>query len=177
MESSVSNPISLIDFGFPVGTVLPWPMATGSLTVPNGWLNCDGSGYATATYPALFAAIGTKFGSTGGFQVPNLLSKVVLGTSDAFGVPLTLAGGAETVTLSSAETGDRGHRHYVNDYYTGASTSADQGNNDTGGANTVGHSRTSSSPIAGSPGVGQSQSAHNNMQPYMRMLFIIKATL
>lgn len=174
MEGSVSNPISLIDFGFPVGTVLPWPMATGSLTVPRGWLPCDGAGYATATYPALFAVIGNGYGSTGGFQVPNLLSKVVVGTNDSFG--LASEGGAETVLLSSAETGSRGHRHYVNDFWTDGNTVAAGGNNAIGGRNTVGHSRTTVTLVAGSPGVGQSQTAHNNMQPYMRMLFIIKAT-
>jgi microcystin-dependent protein len=175
MEGSVSNPISLIDFGFPVGTVLPWPRDAYSPT-PNGWLPCDGTGYATATYPALFAAIGTIYGSTGGFQVPNLLSKVVVGTHNNNSVPLTTSGGQETVTLSSTQTGNRGHRHYVNDFWTEGNTGAAGGNNATGGRNTVGHSRTSSSPIAGSPGVGQSQTAHNNMQPYMRMQFIIKAT-
>jgi microcystin-dependent protein len=177
MEGSVSNPISLIDFGFPVGTVLPWPMDAYS-PIPKGWLPCDGSVKDIADFPALYAAIGNRYGSASPtFLVPNLLSRVVVGTYTLISRNCGYTGGEETVTLSDYDTGMRGHRHYVNDYYTGASSTADQGNNDTGGQNTVGHSRTTSSPIAGSPGAGQSQNAHNNMQPYMRMQFIIKATL
>jgi microcystin-dependent protein len=142
---------------------------------PNGWLPCDGSAKDIAVFPALFAVIGNNYGSASPtFLVPNLLSRVIIG---AYLIDRGAVGGAETVTLSSAETGNRGHRHYVNDFWTEGNTGAAGGNNATGGRNTVGHSRTTASLVAGSPGVGQSQTAHNNMQPYMRMQFIIKATL
>lgn len=41
-------------------------------TAPSGWLVCDGSGYSTTTYAALFAVIGYTYGgSSGTFDVPD----------------------------------------------------------------------------------------------------------
>jgi microcystin-dependent protein len=58
MDEYVSNPVSLDRFLFPVGTILNWT----TTTIPKGWLLCDGTGYAIATYPELYAAISTGFG-------------------------------------------------------------------------------------------------------------------
>jgi Phage Tail Collar Domain len=57
----------------PPGTIV----AYGGLTAPSSaWLLCDGSSVASATYPALFAVIGTSFGNgsngAGNFNVPDL---------------------------------------------------------------------------------------------------------
>lgn len=55
----------------PVGEII----ATGSLTPPSGFLYCNGNAVSRTTYAALFAAIGTTFGSGDGsttFNVPDL---------------------------------------------------------------------------------------------------------
>ena len=53
----------------PAGIILP----TMAAVQPPGWLFCDGSAYAPGTYPDLYAAIGTRFGTSGGnFRVPDL---------------------------------------------------------------------------------------------------------
>ncbi|OQS36686.1 hypothetical protein B0T40_09850 [Chromobacterium haemolyticum] len=57
--------------------------------LPAGWLRCDGSLLSRATYPALFAAIGTTFGAGDGvttFGVPDLRGEFVRGWDDGRGV-------------------------------------------------------------------------------------------
>jgi microcystin-dependent protein len=43
--------------------------------IPAGYLLCDGASYSTTSYPELFAAIGTTWGTAGAgtFKVPNLI--------------------------------------------------------------------------------------------------------
>ncbi len=59
----------LIAIKNPVGSVLTM---AGS-TVPQGYLECDGSEYSRITYAALFTTIGTMYGSTSSasFKVPD----------------------------------------------------------------------------------------------------------
>ena len=54
----------------PISTVLAFP-----LTIPAGFLECDGAAVSRGTYAALFAVIGTTFGVGDGlttFNLPNL---------------------------------------------------------------------------------------------------------
>jgi hypothetical protein len=56
----------------PTGGIILWPMASPT---PVGYLYCNGTQYASAAYPALFAVIGTHFSTSppaGNFNVPNL---------------------------------------------------------------------------------------------------------
>lgn len=51
---------------------------------PEGWLVCNGAAVGRATYPELFAAIGTTYGSGDGsttFNLPNLMGKVPWGST------------------------------------------------------------------------------------------------
>jgi microcystin-dependent protein len=54
---------------------------TAATTAPTGWLFCDGASYLRATYPALFTAIGTTYGSADGthFNVPDFRGRVPVG--------------------------------------------------------------------------------------------------
>jgi microcystin-dependent protein len=67
----------------PAGSI----MAYGGTTAPTGWLLCDGTSYARTTYPNLFSAIGTAYGSPAGglnFNVPDFRGRFLRGsTSDA----------------------------------------------------------------------------------------------
>ena len=65
--------------GVPVGTII-WSAVPNA---PHGFLVCDGSIVGRATYPELFAAIGTTYGAGDGvstFTLPNLMEKVVWGS-------------------------------------------------------------------------------------------------
>ena len=70
---------------------------------PDGWLMCQGQTLAIASYPDLFAAIGTTYGGDGvtTFMLPDLQGRTVVGASDADGVGLGTELGAATfhVTL------------------------------------------------------------------------------
>ena len=66
--------------GFPVGVVVPHT----SGVLPIGWLWCDGSTYATADYPVLYAIMGDAYNTTAGagyFQVPNFTGNIAFGSS------------------------------------------------------------------------------------------------
>ena len=53
---------------------------TASLTVPTGFLPCDGALYSRITYPALYAALLYTYGGSGdNFAVPDLRSRFVMG--------------------------------------------------------------------------------------------------
>lgn len=64
----------------PTGSVL----AFAGSTSPAGWLLCDGSAVSRTTYAALFAVIGTTYGTGDGsttFNLPNLTDKFIQGNS------------------------------------------------------------------------------------------------
>ena len=162
MDEYVSSPVSLDRFLFPVGTILNWT----TTTVPRGWLLCDGTGYATATYPELFAAIGTNFGASGGFQVPNFSSKVPYGGTSSIGT----SAGVATVTLTGGQTGIKGHSHNTFDFSTDGFSLADTGSSASAAYNTVDAGGSTSTVSA-----ANAASSHNNLQPYRSLSFIIKA--
>lgn len=59
-------------------------VAFAGSTSPTGWLLCDGSAVSRTDYAALFAVIGTTYGSGDGsttFNVPNLVDKFVEGSA------------------------------------------------------------------------------------------------
>lgn len=58
-------------------------------TVPDGWLECDGSAVSRSTYDRLFATIGTTFGNGNGsttFNLPDLRGEFVRGWDNGRGV-------------------------------------------------------------------------------------------
>ena len=78
--------------GFPVGIILPY----ASSGTPSGFLYCDGSAVSRTTYSALYAKIGTTYGSGDGsttFNIPNLSDSRFLegyssvGTQHSAGIP------------------------------------------------------------------------------------------
>ena len=48
--------------GIPTATIVPWTTAS----VPSGFLECDGSAVSRSTYSALFAIVGTTYGTGDG---------------------------------------------------------------------------------------------------------------
>lgn len=136
-----------------------------SITPPEGWLSCNGAAISRATYSALFAIIGTSYGVGDGsttFNVPDFRGRGPLGSGTGTGLTarsLGAVGGAETHILDA--TGMPAHTHSVG--ISGAATSSDGGGTrmyNGGSINT------------GSAGGGL---AHNNMQPWLGVNFIIKA--
>ena len=83
--------------GFSTGTIVPW----SDTTAPSGFLECNGQAISRTAYSALFAIVGTTYGSGNGsttFNVPDLKNDVPLGKSNTKALAST--GGANTVASS-----------------------------------------------------------------------------
>ena len=140
---------------FPVGSIVMW----GSTTTPTGWLLCNGQSITSAVYPALFAVYGLA-------TLPDMRSQVPMGASGGlFGT-----GGTETVTLTSSQMGIPHHTHSYSDRFPTASNTAAGGDNDASLNLFADHAKTT-----GGVTEANAASAHNNMQPYLTLNFIIKA--
>lgn len=88
--------------------------AAGYSATPSGWLLCDGTSYPTATYPALFAAIGYAYGGAGAnFNVPNLVNFVPVGQGSSIAATLGASSGSTAVTPV-----DSGHTHPIPHQHT-----------------------------------------------------------
>ena len=113
-DGTVDTPLGVV----PPGCVLPFAGATE----PLGFLFCFGQAISRTTYAALFAAIGTAYGSGDGtttFNVPDLRGRVAagkgdMGTTDAGrltattmspnGTTLGATGGGQTNTANTSMT-------------------------------------------------------------------------
>lgn len=153
--------------GAPTGSIAMW----GTGTAPTGWLLADGSAVSRTTYSALFALIGTTFGAGDGsttFALPDFRGRAPIGAGTGSGLTArTLAGtvGAETHTLTAAESGLPSHTHTIG----GADTP-----NYAWGTNPLKGTGSGASTDTGSTGGTGASSAHNNMQPSLVVNFIIK---
>jgi len=156
---------TLLDALVPTAVILP----TGATSAPDGFLLCDGSEVSTTTYATLFAAIGTAFntgGEAGGnFRVPDMKGKVPVGR-DAGQVEFDVlgeSGGAKTHTLTEAELA--AHTHID----AGVTiTSIGSGGSGATSGRVAGWATGQPTGSAGSNG------AHNNLQPYQVINYIIK---
>lgn len=147
----------------PVGTVVLWPSAV----VPDGWLECNGLLLDVEDYPELAALLGDTYGTApaGQFRLPDLRERVAVGRDSnvsSFAHVLGASGGAATHTLTVAQMPAHSH-----------SVPAADSNNQRG--NLI--ARTSAT--TGSVGFATSTSGggqpHNNLQPYLVMMYIIRA--
>jgi microcystin-dependent protein len=88
--------------GVNTGIIVPW----GDSTPPSGFLECDGSAVSRSTYSALFAVIGTTYGSGDGsttFDLPDLQDKVVQGRGPTYSLAQNV--GSSTVTITGNISG------------------------------------------------------------------------
>ena len=147
-------------------------------TVPNGWLQCDGQILATTAYPDLFAVIGTRFGGDGvtTFNLPDLRGRTPIGAGQGSALTnrnLGDSGGVESETLTIGEMPAHAHNfrasamNGVSDTPSGRVFGRDPSAMPEFG--TVADAGLGSGAVASSGG-GQ---AHNTMQPFLTIMFII----
>lgn len=181
----VSQYVSEPTVTVPVGMIVMY----GGSTLPAGWLWCDGTGYAIATYPALYSVIGTTYGSTGGFQVPSFSGRAPVGAdgtatgaltgTNGAGVGITEAGlgraigstgGYSSVTLTAAQSGVPSHTHTYTDYYRQFGTALTAGTNFV-----VPNAQTNVARYTSDTTASNASSSHENRMPFLVLNFIIKA--
>lgn len=179
----------------PIGMLM---MYASGLTPPGPgtWVLCDGTSYATATYPSLFAVTAYVYGGAGAnFNVPDTRGLVIagastsgtlLGANGAHVGPSAGGGGLYTVILQAAESGIPGptttgtdspdHAHgaigsFLVTGAAGALTAGGPANFNTtvltGGAN---------ARHAHSIGPQNATNGHTNVQPYIAIPYWIRAT-
>ena len=166
--------------GIPTATIVPWTSAS----VPTGFLECDGAAVSRSTYSALFAIVGTTYGSGDGsstFNVPNLQDNVAVGKSGTKNLGST--GGANTVaaagtvggstanaTLSTAQLASHSHTQGFTKSFgenmggTGGNFPVITNTGNTGSG--TGHSHNMSANFSGT--------ATSVVQPYLAVIYIIK---
>ena len=166
----------------PTATIVPWTAAS----IPTGFLECNGADVSRSTYSALFAEIGTTYGSGDGsstFGLPDLQDKCCISKSGTKALGST--GGANTVTatgnvggstanatLSTAQLAS--HLHTVGSGSGGRGGNNALGSSQTGGANSnlqntgsgQGHSHNMTANFSGD--------ATSVLQPYLTLIYIIK---
>jgi hypothetical protein len=72
---------------YSTGTIQLWVGSTATISIPDGWLACDGSQKSISAYPGLFGVIGDKYGISGGgnFYLPNMVMTSPLPPGDPRG--------------------------------------------------------------------------------------------
>ena len=172
--------------GTATGTILPWTTSG----IPSGFLECAGAAVSRSTYSALFAVIGTTYGSGNGsttFNLPDLQNNVVVGKSNNKALGST--GGANTVsstgniggstanaTLSTGQLSAHSHELDLREpggagypisqargFHTGASPGPGFTLNSGSGS---GHQHNMSANFTGD--------ATSVLQPYLTVIYIIK---
>jgi microcystin-dependent protein len=145
---------------------------------PRGWAFCDGQLLPIAQNTALFSLVGTTPGGDGrtNFGLPNLKGRAPMHPGRGPGLTarrLGERGGAETITLSDAQMAN--HTHTLRATVSRGSAGLPQGNafNRSVG-DTAYHTPTNLTGMAPTmaPNAGGSE-AHNNMQPFLTLNFII----
>lgn len=159
----------------PTGTVV----AHAGNAAPGGWLLCDGRAVSRTTYAALYTVLGTRFGAGDGaltFNLPDLRGRTVIGTGQGTGLTnraLGAQGGAETHALSIPELPSHSHKSPTsagNAYATpspGNLSDFEVVSSDST-YTTYDYGRAAPTEVTGGNG------AHNNMQPYLALNYIIR---
>jgi microcystin-dependent protein len=166
--------------GVSTGLIIPW----SSVSVPAGFLECNGQSVSTSTYAALFAIIAYTYGGSGAsFNVPDCQDRCLVNKSNTKNLAQTM--GANTVTPTGNISGN-----LANTTLTQAQIPAHTHQGLTAG---FGGAFFSSSPLmilsnagvtSGSTGGGGAHShgltatftgsANSVLQPYLVLMYIIK---
>ena len=136
----------------PTGVILMWSGAVAA--IPAGWNLCDGTN-GTIDLGNKFIRSGTSIGTTGG---------------------------ADTVTLTGAESGLKSHSHGISDpghTHSWSGSNSQYTGSHPGSQNSTGTTATTGSATTGvsvsSVGASDASSAHQNMPAYYELAYIQKA--
>jgi microcystin-dependent protein len=157
----------------PYGTIIQ----SAAVNIPSGWLLCDGASILKTIYLNLYNAIGYTYGGSGNnFNVPDLRGRVAVGTGTGAGLTTRTLGntaGEESHQLSVGEMPS--HTHSTNSTGTrGLVTTTGNNTASSGLDSTAGEPDLYVSPVQLTIDSTGSSNAHNNMQPYIVLNYLIK---
>lgn len=146
---------------------------TAAAAAPAGWLICDGSAVSRTTYSKLFTALGTTYGAGNGsttFNLPNLKGRIPAGldTSQAEFATRGQTGGEKYHPLTVDEMPVHNH---IAPSHKSSLEAGGYGLTQTGGFQDRPHVDGATVAATNNAGGGQ---AHNNLQPYLVLNYIIK---
>lgn len=136
-------------------------LVTASATIPDGCLLCDGGTYDRVDYPDLYAALAAAFIiDDDQFRTPDLREKFVYGTSSALFIGNTGGEAAHTLTIGEIPA----HDHSIPATITTAAVEPGE------------VAVLSPVPIiSSSTGSTGGSGGHNNIPPYVELLYVIVA--
>jgi len=191
----IQGPAGPAGEGIAVGCVYLWPASTTNMPLKH--LVCDGAAISRTTFAALFAVIGTTWGSGDGsttFNLPNMLDFFVMGANTSGGT----GGSADSAVVSHSHTQPThthtlsnhthtiAHTHDVSlrnvtgsaggaavggtaQFGTATTTAASNANTGTPSNNATGADGNDATGTSGVSGTGL------NLPPYKKMIYIIRA--
>jgi microcystin-dependent protein len=157
----------------PTGSLLMWSTSSA----PIGYLICDGTAVSRTTYAALFAVIGTTFGSGNGsttFNVPNYTNRMPYGTTVG-----ATGGSADAIVVSHTHTAtstvtDPGHLHGVNGRLNGGGGNPGGDWNGYGDYGNTTFTNTTGITVATTNSTTGVSGTNANLPPYLGINFIIR---
>lgn len=167
--------------GLNTGLIIPWTDSS----VPTGYLECNGQAVSRSTYAALFAVVGTTYGSGNGsttFNVPDLQDNITLSKSP--NKALASTGGANTVTTSGNIGGSAANTTLSTPTIASHSHNINRVNNKSAGGPRVNWDKPVGGFNSGNTGGGGAHShplsanfsgnANSVVQPYLTVIYVIK---
>lgn len=157
----------------PVGTILMFAVQTPPSAK---WLCCNGGYVSQSTYADLYELIGEKYGMNSGsdFKLPQLVQRFPYGGNSTGTDTIGFAGGTETETLTLSQIPSHhhtiAHTHLINQS-DGTGTQARAAR----GTTTITASLITTQPSTPDSGDAGGGGSHNNLPPYLTVLFMIKA--
>ncbi len=154
----------------PAGTVIQ----SAAINEPAGWLDCNGRLLVVAAYADLFTAIGYTYGGSDlSFNIPDMRGRVGVGVGTGAGL---------TARALGASNGEENHQLSLGEMPSHTHTLDRRSNNDAGAFDTGDtHQDESSASTTDRANLGPfstsstgSGNAHNNMQPYLVLRYLIK---
>jgi microcystin-dependent protein len=171
-DTGATGPMGTVYDSDQIGTV----KAYAGAVIPTNWMLADGRALQRATYPELFAALGSTASpwglpDSGSFSIPDLRSRMIVGSGQGAALSnraLASKGGEERHLLLANESGVPAHAHTITE-----SVQSNSGNQVAIGSNPATAPNNAST---NSNAAADAAATHENMPPWCAVAYIVKAT-